>query len=275
MENRQPALFLSHGSPMLAIENSSTSIFLKKLGKTLLKPRAIVIFSAHLDLADEIIITAAENPGTIHDFGGFPAELYSLYYNAPGSPELAEDIAARFKQAGLNPVLDKQRGWDHGVWIPLLLMYPEADIPIVQISINSRAGASQNYAYGKLVAPVREKNILVIGSGGISHNLSELFRADPTPQRMNMIKAFTAWVNDKLMTGDINALLDYLEQAPHVLFNHPTQEHFVPFFAALGSGDIDNVTRIHQAIEHDVLAMDAYSFGTLAVSQSSDRHYAG
>ncbi|PWI33310.1 dioxygenase [Vibrio albus] len=258
--NRQPSLFISHGSPMMAVEKSKTSVFLSRLGKQLTKPDAVVVFSAHFDLADNIVITAGKNPETIHDFYGFPEELYSIRYPAPGSPELATDIAERFIQAGLNPVLDEQRGWDHGLWIPLRLMFPEATIPVVQISINSRLGAQRNFDYGQLLAPLRDNNVLIIGSGGISHNLRELFNPQPTPNRKEMVQAFTDWVSQKLGSGDTQALLNYMDDAPYVLFNHPTQEHFLPLIAAMGSGKNGSAKKIHQDTEYDILAMDAYLF---------------
>jgi len=260
MINNQPALFVSHGSPMMAVENSKTSRFLKVLGQSLPRPKAIIVFSAHLDLPEDIVITAGRNPKTIHDFYGFPDALYQIQYDAPGSPELAQDIAGRFEQAGLTPKLNRRQSWDHGVWIPLRLMYPAADIPIVQVSINSRLGASHHYIYGKLLASLRAENIMIMGSGGISHNLGEVFSPLPTPNRSNMVKEFTAWVEDKLMTNDVDGLLDYMEEAPHVMFNHPTQEHFLPLIAVLGSCDTDTVEKIHSDIEYDVLALDAYLF---------------
>lgn len=258
--NRQPSLFVSHGSPMMAVEDSKTSAFLRRLGKQLTRPDAIVVFSAHFDLPDDIVITAGENPETIHDFYGFPEQLYTIHYTAPGSPRLAEDIAGRFMQAGLSPVLDKRRGWDHGVWIPLRLMFPEAIIPVVQISINSRLGAQRNFEYGQLLASLRDSNILIIGSGGISHNLREMFNPQPTPDRVAMVEAFTGWIDQKLGSADVPALLNYMDEAPFVRFNHPTQEHFLPLIAALGSSKNGSAKKIHQDTEYDILAMDAYLF---------------
>ena len=256
----QPSLFISHGSPMMAIQESKTALFLKKLGRSLHKPSAIIIFSAHFDLTQDIVITAGEKPETIHDFFGFPAQLYNINYPALGSPSLAKKIAQRFRDNGLTVTLDKQRGWDHGVWVPLKLMFPEANIPIVQISINSHLGARRNYQYGQLIASFKQENILVIGSGNISHNLQELFNSTPTKNRSTMIKMFIDWINDKLSAKDIDSLLNYINEAPYVLFNHPSQEHFLPFMAALGSGDIKQAKQIHQDIENEVLAMDAYRF---------------
>lgn len=255
---RQPALFISHGSPMMAIEESKTSRFLQKLGKSLTRPKAIVVFSAHFDLLNEIVITAGKNPKTIQDFYGFPSPLYSIQYNAPGSPDLAKRIAERFKYAGLDPILDEQQGWDHGLWIPLRLMFPAADIPIVQISINSAQGARRNYEHGKLMASLREENILIIGSGNVSHNLREFY--NPSPGSDKRVKTFTDWVNDQLSNAYLESLLNYMNEAPDVLFNHPTQEHFLPLIAALGSSETGRGEMIHQDAERGILAMDAYRF---------------
>ncbi|REG81601.1 DODA-type extradiol aromatic ring-opening family dioxygenase [Marinomonas pollencensis] len=258
--NRQPTLFISHGSPMMAAEISSTSIFLSQLGKELSRPKAIIVFSAHFDMAADIVITSGEQPETIHDFYGFPKSFYEIQYNAPGDPALAKKIAQLFENSGLHPVLDENQGWDHGVWIPLRLMYPNADVPIVQISINSGLGASRNHLYGKLISSLKDDNILIIGSGGISHNLKELFSRTPTKNRVEMVSSFTDWVHDKLIHKDLDALLNYQQEAPYASFNHPSQEHFLPLISALGSSDLLTVERLHKDVERDILSLDSYLF---------------
>ncbi|TMN84671.1 MULTISPECIES: class III extradiol ring-cleavage dioxygenase [unclassified Pseudoalteromonas] len=255
----QPALFLSHGSPIMAIEQSATANFIASLGQSLNTPSAIVVFSAHFDQASNIKITAGAAPKTIHDFYNFPTQMYNIHYRAPGSPKLANTIANYFNSEGMNAILDTEQGWDHGVWIPLRLMYPHANIPIVQVSINTRLGAKTMYKYGQLLAPLREQNILIIGSGGISHNLAEIFKTPATPNRVPMVKAFTHWVEQTLLAHDIPKLLNYLTEAPFALFNHPTQEHFLPLFAAMGAGG-SYIEKIHEQTEMDILALDAYKF---------------
>ncbi|MFT6987676.1 MAG: 4,5-DOPA dioxygenase extradiol [Psychromonas sp.] len=257
---KQPAFFISHGSPMMAVEKSKTVTFLQQLGLSFAKPKAIIVFSAHFDLARDIVITRGSAPKTIHDFYGFPQPLYDIQYNAPGSPELADKIADLFTQHGFSPVLDSQQGWDHGVWIPLRLIYPEADIPVIEVSINSRLGAAINYQYGQILAPLRNEGVMIIGSGSITHNLKEVFNPSLEVNKKERVKNFTAWVNAKLSIGDLNALLNYQNEAPDLLFNHPTAEHFLPLLAALGSSDLRSAKRIHEDIEYDVLAMDAYQF---------------
>lgn len=259
MTSQRP-LFISHGSPMMAVENSTTSRFLQQLGRTITTPKAIVVFSAHFDVSHDVVITAGQHPATVHDFYRFPDELYQIRYPAPGEPLLAKHIAALFEQANIKVMLDTQQGWDHGVWIPLRLMYPQANIPIVQISINTRLGAEQNYRYGQLLASLKHDNILIIGSGGISHNLAETFRQPKTPNAVAMMNAFTHWVEDKLLNNDTKSLLNYLSLAPYAQFNHPTQEHFLPLIAVLGASETSSAKKIHQDVEFELLALDAYSF---------------
>ncbi|WP_295898657.1 class III extradiol ring-cleavage dioxygenase [uncultured Vibrio sp.] len=258
---KQPAFFISHGSPMLALETSETTEFLKGFGQTVGRPSAIVVFSAHLDTQSAITITSAEKPKQIYDFYGFPNALYEIDYLAFGAPQLANKIQGLISKVGLPSVLDAQLGWDHGVWMPLYLMYPNADIPIVQVSISTQLGTSVNYQLGRALTSLREEGVMLIGSGGISHNLPEISSTQPTPNRKTMVSEFTLWIADKLRNGDHRALLNYLEEAPHARFNHPTQEHFVPLLAVLGASEQDKVTQIHCAVQHEILAMDAYQFG--------------
>ncbi|MCE0495978.1 DODA-type extradiol aromatic ring-opening family dioxygenase [Vibrio salinus] len=256
----QPSFFISHGSPMMAVENSATSNFIAGLDKTIEKPDAIIVFSAHFDLRKDIVITSGLAPKTIHDFYGFPQELYDIKYPASGSPELAKKIANRFESYGLKPILSDEQGWDHGVWIPLILMYPDADIPVVQVSINSLLGAEVNYRYGEILSDFRDNNILIIGSGGISHNLREVFNPVPDKDRVTKVTAFTDWINNKLLQQDKNAMFHYLDEAPFTQFNHPSQDHFLPLMAAWGASNAAKGERIHQGMEFEILALDAFRF---------------
>ncbi|MGI2175850.1 DODA-type extradiol aromatic ring-opening family dioxygenase [Shewanella ulleungensis] len=257
---QQKPLFISHGSPMMAVEKSQTSRFLQQLGQAIPTPSAIVVFSAHFDVKHDVIITAGQQPETIHDFYHFPDELYQIRYPAPGAPKLAQRIATLFADSNINAKLDSQQGWDHGVWIPLRLMYPQANIPIVQISINTRIGAAQNYRYGQLLAQLKNDNILIIGSGGISHNLAEVFKRTKTVNGVDMMNQFRHWVEDKLVNNDIESLLNYQQLAPHAKFNHPTPEHFLPLMSVLGASDNTRANKIHHDVEYELLALDAYSF---------------
>ncbi|WP_019616103.1 DODA-type extradiol aromatic ring-opening family dioxygenase [Psychromonas ossibalaenae] len=254
-----PLLFVSHGSPAMAIEESAARKFLSKLGNTLPRPKAIVIFSAHFDVHDDVVVTSGENPATIHDYYGFPEALYALNYPAPGAPELAEKVVVLLSEGGIKSRLDAGQGWDHGVWIAMKLIFPKADIPIVQISINSQLGPEAHYRLGQCLRVLRGQDILIVGSGGISHNLRELFTKRPDPDRAKKVNLFTEWVCKNLQTSNIKSLLNYVDDAPYPLFNHPTPEHLLPLFCILGSAaDNESIKRIHQSVESEVLALDAY-----------------
>jgi 4,5-DOPA dioxygenase extradiol len=259
-----PALFLSHGSPLLALLDSPARRFLAGLGARLPRPKAIVVLSAHYDAAG-IEVTGAPAPPTIHDFGGFPRELYALRYAAPGDPALAADIAARLTTAALPARVQPERGLDHGAWIPLLLMYPAADLPVVQVSIDSERSAEHHLALGRALRPLRDAGVLVIGSGGATHNLSLYMRAgeraeDAPP--LEWVEAFNEWVAGAIEAGRVDDLLHWQQRAPYAAPNHPTPEHFLPLFAALGAaGDAEPGRRIHTSYDRGLLSLDSYAFG--------------
>lgn len=257
---RLPTLFLSHGSPMLAVEDSPAGRFLDGLGAQLPRPRAIVVASAHFEV-ERPSVGATPHPATVHDFGGFPPELYQIRYPAPGAPELAEDIAGRLSEAGLAPAIRTNLGLDHGVWVPLRRSYPEADIPVVPLSVNRRADAAHHFAVGRALAPLREQGVLVIGSGGFVHNLGDLdwqHRDAPMPP---WASDFAAWMCARLEAQDIEALLDWERQAPNPRKAHPTVEHLMPLFVALGAGgESARVRSLHRSHEFGSLALDAFSF---------------
>jgi 4,5-DOPA dioxygenase extradiol len=254
-----PALFVSHGSPMMAIEESATSRFLEHLGENLPRPKAIVVASAHFAAAFPTL-TAATAPATIHDFGGFPAPLYGIEYGAPGAPELAERIARLLATAGFNARQDDRAGFDHGVWVPLRRMFPQADIPVVALSVNPQSDAEWHYRIGRVLAPLREEGVLVIGSGSFSHNLRALdWRGAEAPASPWML-AFTDALRDRLLDGDVEGALNW-RTLPEALRNHPTPEHLFPLYVALGAGgDGAHGRLLHRDIELGSLAMDAFAF---------------
>ncbi|MCE9678676.1 dioxygenase [Shewanella sp. AS1] len=267
-----PSLFVSHGSPMLALEDSDNAAFLTELGGKLLKPKGIVVFSAHTDSQAGVRITAGEQPKTVHDFYGFPDALYRIEYRAPGAPALAEKVANLLKAGGLDAVLDKQMGWDHGLWNPLCRLYPQADIPVVQVSLDTSKGAKYHYQLGKALSSLRAQGVLILGSGGISHNLREIFSRPGDPDRVEKMQAFVRWIADGVAKQDLSSLLDYEAKAPYARFNHPTVEHLMPFYVALGAGqaeadtDLDTESgsrpalRLHQSVEMQILALDSYAW---------------
>lgn len=260
---KQPALFVSHGSPMIVIDNSPARTFLEGLaGRLPAQPDAIVLFSAHHD-EPVVSIAAAARPETIHDFGGFPAELYAVRYPAPGKPELAGRVEELLDEAGIANRLDAQRGFDHGAWTPMMLAWPNADIPIVQVSINTNQSPDYHYRLGQALASLRDENILLLGSGAMTHNLRAFFRGGfPASAPVEgWVADFLGWLDDRLEAGDTEAALHLLEQAPHGHDNHPTTEHILPLFVALGAGGAaPKATKLHASVDHGVLAMDAWRF---------------
>jgi len=252
-----PGLFVSHGAPTLPLEpEHPTHAFLKDFGARLERPRAILMVSAHWDTRLPAL-TLAPELSTIHDFYGFPEELYALRYPAPGSRELAERTAALLQAKGLQVAAEPERGLDHGAWVPLMLMYPQADIPVVQLSLQTPEGAEHHWKIGEALAPLRREGVLLIGSGGATHNLREFFRPVPG-QDESYVPKFTAWLEDVLVRGDREALTDYRRRAPDARRAHPTEEHFFPLLVAAGAGG--QAERIHSAMTGPSLAMDAYRF---------------
>jgi 4,5-DOPA dioxygenase extradiol len=241
-----PSLFISHGSPMLALQPGASGPALARLASKLPKPRAIVVVSAHWESHD-LRVGSAAKPDTWHDFRGFPAELYQVQYPAPGEPQLASEVANLLTQAGLPAQLDAERPLDHGAWVPLRLMYPQADIPVVQVSLPSQQGPALQRKVGQALASLRAQGVLLIGSGSITHNLGELdWHAGPEVIEP-WAQAFRDWMVDKLTDQDHTALQDY-----------PSDEHLLPLFFAEGAGGQFKVE--HSGFTLGALGMDIYSF---------------
>lgn len=261
MTTRQATLFISHGSPMLALQDSPARRFLEQLGKTLPRPKAILVASAHWETMGAPALSFAKQPETIHDFGGFPAELFAMQYPAPGAPEIAARAADLLQQAGIAVRQSPDRGLDHGAWVPLKLMYPQADIPVLQLSLVRGAAPAEHQSLGQAISALRDEGVLVIGSGSLTHNLYELRREGIDAPVPAWVADFTAWIHDALIEGRRDALLDYRRAAPFAAQNHPTEEHLLPLFVALGAaGDGWRAERLHSSVEYGVLAMDVYAF---------------
>jgi 4,5-DOPA dioxygenase extradiol len=257
---RMPSLFVSHGAPTLIVQDGPAHRFLAGYGAVLGKPSAILVASAHWESAD-LSVSTAEKPETIHDFYGFPKALYELTYAAPGTPAVAARAAALLRDAGLKGDEDSTRGLDHGAWVPLRLMYPDADIPVAQISIQTALGPAHQLAVGRALAPLRDDGVLIMGSGSATHNLAE-FRGQAldTPP-LDWVTELADWTHEALREGRIGDLLDYRRTAPHAVRNHPTEEHFLPLFTALGAGGPEaRAERVHSSTTYGMLAMDAYAF---------------
>lgn len=253
-----PSLFISHGSPMLALQPGASGPALQRMAADLPRPRAIVVMSAHWE-SRELLVSGSPAPETWHDFGGFPRELFAVQYPAPGDPALAQQIVELLAADGLPACLDNQRPFDHGTWVPLSLMYPAADIPVVQVSLPSHLGPALQTRIGQALRSLREQGVLLIGSGSITHNLGELdWRAGPQSIEP-WAGDFRDWVVDKLSAQDETALHDYRKQAPYAERSHPSDEHLLPLYFARGAGGEFSIA--HQGFTLGALGMDIYRFG--------------
>ena len=254
-----PVVFVSHGSPMHALEAGAAGEAWAALGRGLPRPRAIVVVSAHWDTGVPAL-TGAAQPETIHDFDGFPEPLYRIRYPAPGAPELAARAAALLEGAGLPAQVDPKRGLDHGAWSPLLHAYPNADVPVVQLSLQSALGTRHHLALGRALAPLAAESVLLIGSGHMTHNLRDWVRAGRIAP-LAYAREFQAWVAGRIAARDLEALADYRALAPHAVRAHPSEEHFLPLFFALGAAAPGGASeRLYEGIEGGALAMDAWLF---------------
>ena len=260
MAERFPAVFVSHGAPTLSIESGPARDFLSELGHTLGKPKAILVISAHWENGDAAV-SAATLPETIHDFFGFPQELYRLAYPAPGAPELATRVSKLLGAKGIVTHLHPTRGLDHGAWVPLLLMYPDADIPVTQLTVQPPLGTRHHFQLGEALRPLRDEGVLILGSGGATHNLYEFGRHRRDAPPPDWVTGFQEWLAHTIESGNTDDFLHYRERGPDAKRNHPSEEHFLPIFAAAGAGNPGVAgRRIHRSHTFGILAMDAYRF---------------
>ncbi|MEE4234007.1 class III extradiol ring-cleavage dioxygenase [Pseudomonas viridiflava] len=253
-----PSLFISHGSPMLALQPGESGPALARLAAEMPRPRAIVMVSAHWE-SHELLVNGNPQPETSHDFGGFAAELFAVQYPAPGLPDLTREVVELLAASDLPARIDSRRPFDHGVWVPLSLMYPQADIPVVQISLPSRQGPELQTRVGKALAGLRADGVLIIGSGSITHNLGELNWNADSARVEPWAQAFRDWMIDKLASDDESALHQYRSLAPHAVRAHPSDEHLLPLYFARGAGDEFSIA--HQGFTMGALGMDIYRFG--------------
>jgi 4,5-DOPA dioxygenase extradiol len=262
-----PSLFVSHGAPTFPLTDAPARGFLEGLAADLVeRPRAILMISAHWEAARPSVTTRAVN-ATIHDFFGFPEALYRLSYPAPGSAWLADRVVELVGQAGESVARDPERGLDHGAWVPLRLIYPQADIPVVQLSLAAGKGPVDHVRLGRMLEPLRSEGVLVIGSGSFTHDLSsfrEYYNALHAPAPA-WVDAFADWMARALEEGRIDDLIAYRARAPQARRNHPTEEHLLPLFVALGAGGEAGPARhLHLSTTHGILRMDAFAFGERA-----------
>lgn len=253
--SRMPVLFVSHGAPDLPIRAGAVQDFLRQVHTQLPRPKAILVISAHWN-APHPTVSAALHPKTIYDFSGFPQALYQLTYPAPGAPELAERVAELLSEWKVQT--HPSRGLDHGAWTPLLLMYPEAQIPVTQLSIHYHESPAYHYKLGQALQPLRDEGVLILASGAATHNLWAI--ADPnstTPP--DWVAQFDRWLSQTVTHHDVPDLLNYRQLAPYATDNHPSEEHLLPLFVAAGAGG-DGVTQLHHGYTYGVLSMAAYRF---------------
>jgi len=256
-----PTLFVSHGAPTLAVEDNGTTRFLRTLGQALPRPRAILIATAHWETAQPMV-GAAPRPETIHDFGGFPEALYRLRYEAAGAPDVAARAQDLLREAGFQAAIDGARGLDHGAWVPLLHAYPARDVPVVPLSIQSHLGPEHHFRVGRALAPLADEGVLIVGSGSITHNLREVFARRHDSQAPAWMRGFVDWMGARIEAGDEAGVLDYRARAPEAARNHPTDEHLLPLYVAMGAAGAGAAAkRIHADTTWGALAMDAYLFG--------------
>lgn len=256
-----PTLFVPHGAPTFALRPGAAGASLVDLAQRLHRPKAIIVVSPHWETR-EATVSSATDLETIYDFGGFPAELYTLTYPAHSNAGLAQRVAQCLQDAGYPAKIDSHRGLDHGAWVPLRMMYPAADIPVIPLSIKSHAGAAYHYALGQALAPLASEGFLIIGTGSITHNLRDymvcVHNGLPTP---GYVTRFADWVCDQVAAQDADTLINYRKTSPDAAQAHPTEDHFMPFFVALGAaGNGALGERFFAGVDDLVIAMDGYRF---------------
>lgn len=255
-----PALFVSHGSPMLAVEDSAARRFLQGLGRTLGRPEAILIVSGHWETPMPAVNAMPVNE-TIHDFYGFPPALYDIDYPAPGDRALANRTAELLGEAAMPAAMAPGRGLDHGAWLPLMLMYPDADVPVVQMSLQHHLGPAHHIRVGEAIRKLRAEGVLLIGSGTFTHNLALMDRSEPDSAPPPDVVAFADWMDAALREHRTQDLVNYRRLAPYAVRHHPRDEHFLPLFFAYGAGaDGGRVERLHDSTSYGTQRMDAYAF---------------
>jgi len=255
-----PVLFLSHGAPTVPLDPGDTGEVWKQLGAQLPLPSSILMVSAHWETRIPTLSRAVQ-PETIHDFSGFPEALYRIQYPAPGAPQMAEAAAHLLQLAGIPVRMDDKHGLDHGAWVPLSIMFPQADIPVAQLSLQSDQTPAWHLALGRALRPLREQGVLIVGSGAVTHNLRAVFKhpqGEPAPE---WVIEFCDWIAAKIEEGDLDALAAYRTLAPHAVQNHPTDEHLLPLFVALGAASkVDDARHLNRVMTYGLLVMDAWLF---------------
>lgn len=255
---KQPSLFLPHGAPDLLLTEHPAKRFLAELGGRVGRPAAILVVSAHWE-SPRLTLTSAEAPETVHDFYGFPADLYAYRYPAKTDAAVCRRTIELLADLGHAVDADPARGFDHGAWVPLLLAFPAADIPVVQLSLLKGGTARQHFEIGQALAPLRDEGVLIVGSGSVTHNLRALGPEGAPPP--DWATGFDDFVSLRVERGDWEALMRFPDAPASARQAHPTPEHFLPFFVAAGAGAADHGTLLHRSFSHGSISMAAFSFG--------------
>ncbi|MFZ6773584.1 DODA-type extradiol aromatic ring-opening family dioxygenase [Undibacterium sp. SXout7W] len=253
-----PVLFISHGAPTFALEPGQLGPLLGLLGKKLSDINAVLVVSPHWQ-THAVQVMAHPAPATIHDFGGFSPALYDLSYPVAGHPQLATDTMQLLKKAGLDASLDEQRGLDHGAWVPLMHLLPEANIPVFQVSMPVGLNTATAFRFGQVLSALRQQGVLILASGSMTHNLYEVRMS--SDRAAEYVLAFTDWVRSAVRDGAKEKLIDYRQLAPEAQRAHPTEEHFLPLLVALGAAQDAAVQVIDGGVSHSVLSMESYVWG--------------
>jgi len=266
---RLPALFISHGSPMFALEPGLAGPALYALGQDLLQAdagiKAVLVVSAHWMTRGGVGVSSTSQPETIHDFGGFPPALYQQHYPATGAPDVAARTLTLLQAAGFPAQLDTHRGLDHGAWVPLMHLLPDASLPVFQVSLPYPIDTAGALALGQALAPLRDEGVLIIGSGSLTHNLRDMRPPSSAPE--SYVLGFTDWIRNAVLTRDITQLQDYRRHAPHAERAHPSEDHFLPLLVAVGAMlDNDPIEVIDGGVEYGALSMESYVFGQRAAA---------
>ena len=266
---RLPSLFVSHGAPTFALEPGLIGPRLTALGQALPRPAAVLIVSPHWMTREPRVMTTAR-PQTMYDFGGFDSALYDITYPVDGSPALAARAIEILRAAGWPAAEERERGLDHGAWVPLTYLYPRADVPVFQVSIPADMDATSAFEYGGTLTSLAGEGVLVVGSGSLTHNLYE-YRAEHG-RGAAYAAEFAGWIRDAVTSGDRARLVQALAIAPRARRAHPTSEHYLPLVIAAGAAsDMLPATVLDGGIAHGILSMDAFVFG-MQVPQAASRN---
>jgi len=260
MTSRLPALFVSHGSPMIAIESEGWGRHLREFAGTIPKPEAVVVVSGHFEAPTPVRITASLAPETLHDFSGFPPEISRIQYVARGDPELAARIRNLLGRSGISATLDARRGLDHGAWVPLRYLFPRADVPVIEVSQPFPRTPRDALRIGTALSSLRGDGVLLMGSGGIVHNLRRIDPADDPARVATWARAFDEWMALRLADMDVPSILNYREAAPSAESAVPSNDHFDPLFVILGSAAPgERVHTLHEGFRYGSLSMRSFT----------------